>query len=146
MAAKAKPRTRKSSPVAKKAAKATRKSNVRRAAAPARKPAKRPARSKAKSSSTRSSVKFTIAQLGAEARVVGDRAKAALTGAEKNLITLRQRAAQSALDWVMAHEDRLQQFRDWAKGSKAEGALDTLLRELRAVASKPRRASAAKKK
>jgi len=145
MAAKAKPRTRKSSPAAKKVAKkATKKPSVRRAAAPARKIAKRPARSKATNSSARTSVKFTIAQLGAEARVVGDRAKAALTGAEKNLITLRQRAAQSALDWVMAHEDRLQQFRDWAKGSKAEGALDTLLRELRAVAKKPRRAKAAK--
>lgn len=137
MAAKAKPRKR-STPVAKKAATAKKKPSAPRSAAPARKSAKRPARAKVSKSNARTSVKFTIAQLGAEARVVGERAKAALTRGEKNLITLRQRAAQSALDWVMAHEDRLQQFRDWAKGSKAESALDTLLKELRAVAKKPR--------
>lgn len=81
-----------------------------------------------------SALTFTVANLGAEAQLVGGRARAAVAGAEQRLEALRRHAAQSALDWILAHEDRVEQFRRWSQGTPAGRALEAVLDELRAVA------------
>lgn len=81
-----------------------------------------------------SALTFTVANLGAEAQLVRSRARAAVVAAEHRLEGLRHQAAQSALDWVLAHEGRVEQFRRWSQGTRAGRALETVLAELRAVA------------
>lgn len=80
---------------------------------------------------------FTVANLGAEAQLVGGRARAAVANAERRLAALRRHAAQSALDWVLAHDRRVAQFRRWSQGTRAGHALEAVLDELRIVAEAP---------
>jgi hypothetical protein len=65
-----------------------------------RKPARRAA--KPRVPPLRASFNFTLAQLGADVALVGDRARDALRHAE-----------ESALNWVLEHPDRLTEFRVW---------------------------------
>jgi len=91
------------------------------------------------------SLKFNVAQLGAKAQVVGDRAKAAIKRAEGEVVALRHHAAQSALHWIMEHEDRVKAFRGWVKGSPAESAVNSLFHrievEAKPVKAAPRKAT-----
>ena len=61
--------------------------------------------------------------------------------AEDEVVTLRHHAAQSALHWIMEHEDRVTAFRGWVKGSAAEPAVNSLFHRLEAEArpAKPAR-------
>ncbi|HSW13615.1 MAG TPA: hypothetical protein VLI06_12295 [Solimonas sp.] len=85
------------------------------------------------------SLNFTLSQFGAKAQVVGDRAKAAVKRAEDEVVALRHHAAQSALHWIMDHEDRVKAFRGWVKGTPAESAVNTLFQRIEAEA-KPAKA------
>jgi len=90
------------------------------------------------------SLKFNVAQLGAKAQVVGDRAKAAIKRAEDEVVALRHHAAQSALHWIMEHEDRVKAFRGWVKGSPAESAVNSLFHRIE-VEAKPVKKAAPRK-
>lgn len=93
----------------------------------------------------RASLDFSLSQLGAKAQVVGDRAKAVVKRAEDEVASLRHHAAQSALHWIMDHEDRVKAFRGWVKGTPAESAVNSLFQRIEAEAGPakvPRKAAA----
>lgn len=46
---------------------------------------------------------------------------------KKQIAALRAKAAHAALQWVMSHQDRVNQFRSSVKGTPVAKALDALL-------------------
>jgi DNA-binding protein HU-beta len=62
---------------------------------------------------------------------------------KKQVIALRSKAAEAALNWVMSHEDRVNQFKSAVKGTPVAAALDKLLDLLKSEA-KPAKAPAKK--
>lgn len=62
---------------------------------------------------------------------------------KKQVVALRTKAAEAALNWVMSHEDRVNQFKSAVKGTPVAGAVDKLLDLLESEA-KPAKAPARK--
>ena len=63
---------------------------------------------------------------------------------KKQVVALRSKAAEAALNWVMSHEDRVNQFKSAVKGTPVATAVDKLLELLKSEA-KPAKATAKKK-
>lgn len=62
---------------------------------------------------------------------------------KKQVVALRAKAAEAALNWVISHEDRVNQFKSAVKGTPVAGAVDKLLALLKSEA-KPVKASSKK--
>ena len=62
---------------------------------------------------------------------------------KKQVMALRTKAAEAALNWVMSHEDRVNQFKSAVKGTPVAAALDKLL-DLLKTEAKPTKAPARK--
>jgi hypothetical protein len=69
--------------------------------------------------------------------------QAAVEGSTKKITELRHKAADAALHWVLAHDDRVKSFKRSVKNTPIEKAVDGLLKLLRseARAGKPKRAT-----
>ncbi|HVT35274.1 MAG TPA: hypothetical protein VHE37_06810 [Nevskiaceae bacterium] len=67
--------------------------------------------------------------------------------AKEKLMAARAKAADAALTWVLAHQDRVDALRRSLKGTRADGVIDRLLALLRGAAgrSKPAKRAAKKK-
>jgi hypothetical protein len=62
------------------------------------------------------------------------------------IMKLRAKAADAALNWVMSHQSRVDQFKGAVKGTPMAGVVDKLLAMLKSEASTPKKKAAAKKK
>ncbi|MES0873838.1 hypothetical protein [Sinimarinibacterium thermocellulolyticum] len=65
---------------------------------------------------------------------------------KKQIAALRAKAAEAALNWVMSHEDRVNQFKRAVKGTPVAGAVDKLLDLLKSEAQPNKPAKKAAKK
>ena len=66
------------------------------------------------------------------------------TKGKKKVDALRAKAAHAALQWVMSHQDRVNQFRSSVKGTPVAKALDALLDMLKKQGA-PKKAAAKKR-
>lgn len=57
---------------------------------------------------------------------------------KKQIGVLRTKAAEAALNWVMSHEDRVNQFKSAVKGTPVAAAVDKLLDLLKSEAKTPK--------
>ena len=78
---------------------------------------------------TREKLESTLASVQKE---VGKQTKAT----RKRLLAARAKAADAALNWVMAHQDRVDAFRSSLKGTRVSGVVDKLLDLLRGAAGR----------
>ncbi len=62
------------------------------------------------------------------------------------ILKLRAKAADAALNWVMSHQSRVDQFKGAVKGTPVAGVVDKLLAILKSEAGVPKKKAAAKKK
>ncbi|MEQ1437974.1 hypothetical protein AAG565_01305 [Fontimonas sp. SYSU GA230001] len=60
----------------------------------------------------------------------------------KQILALRAKAADAALQWVMSHESRVNQFKGAVKGTPVAAAVDKLIDLLKAEARPARKAPA----
>ncbi|MGH8460042.1 MAG: hypothetical protein ACRESS_00400 [Stenotrophobium sp.] len=92
----------------------------------------------------------TRARFESQLQKVQKRVSAETAKRKKQIASLRAKAAEAALHWVMSHEDRVNAFRSSVKGTPVAKALDSLIDKLKsssgAMKKKPARKSAAKKK
>ena len=56
---------------------------------------------------------------------------------KKQVADLRSKAAEAALNWVMAHESRIQQFRDAVAKTPVAGTVDKLIEMIKTEAEAP---------
>lgn len=86
----------------------------------------------------------TAAKIQSQLKKVQKQLSSRTAKGKKQVDALRSKAANAALQWVMSHEDRINQFRSSVKGTPVAKALDALLDLLKQQA--PKRKPAAKKK
>jgi DNA-binding protein H-NS len=67
------------------------------------------------------------------------------TKGKKQVDALRAKAAHAALQWVISHQDRVNQFRASVKGTPVAKALDALLALLKKQGTPKKKAPAKKK-
>ncbi len=68
----------------------------------------------------------------------------AASSRKKQVMALRSKAAEAALNWVMSHEDRVNQFKSAVKGTPVASAVDKLLDLLKSEVKPAKKASARK--
>lgn len=79
----------------------------------------------------------TRSQIETQIKKVQKRVSAETARRKKQVTALRARAAEAALHWVIAHEDRVNAFRASVKGTPVANALDALLDLLKKNSGKP---------
>ena len=79
----------------------------------------------------------TRMQIESGIKEVKKRVNAETAKRKKQVTVLRARAAEAALHWVIAHEDRVNAFRASVKGTPVAKALDALLDMLKKNSPKP---------
>ena len=87
----------------------------------------------------------TRAQIETGIKKVQKRVSAETARRKKQVNALRARAAEAALHWVIAHEDRVNSFRASVKGTPVAKALDALLDLLKKSSATPAKKSAGKR-
>lgn len=70
----------------------------------------------------------------------------AATSRKAQVLKLRAKAADAALNWVMAHQSRVDQFKGAVKGTPVAGVLDKLLALLKSEAGSGKKKAPARKK
>lgn len=88
----------------------------------------------------------TRTQIETGIKEVQKRVNAETAKRKKQIAALRARAAEAALHWVIAHEDRVDAFRSSVKGTPVAKALDALLDLLKKNSAKPAAKKAAAKR
>ena len=79
----------------------------------------------------------TRTQIESGIKEVKKRVNAEAAKRKKQVAALRARAAEAALHWVIAHEDRVNAFRASVKGTPVAKALDALLTMIKKSSGKP---------
>lgn len=87
----------------------------------------------------------TRTEIESRIKTVQKRVSAETARRKKQIAALRARAAEAALHWVIAHEDRVNAFRSSVKGTPVAKALDVLLDVLKKNTGKPAAKKAAKR-
>ena len=87
----------------------------------------------------------TAASLQSQFKKVQKRLTSQTTKGKKKVDALRAKAAHAALQWVMSHQDRVNQFRNSVKGTPVAKALDALLDVLKKEGA-PKKKKVAKKR
>lgn len=86
----------------------------------------------------------TTSKLQSQLKQVQKRLSSQTAKGKKQVDTLRAKAAHAALQWVMSHQDRVNQFRSSVKGTPVAKALDALLTLLKKEGA-PKKAAAKKR-
>lgn len=87
----------------------------------------------------------TASQLQTQLKKVQKRLTSQTAKGKKQVDALRAKAAHAALQWVMSHQDRVNQFRSSVRGTPVAKALDALLALLKKEGA-PKKKAAAKKR
>lgn len=86
----------------------------------------------------------TASKLQSQLKQVQKRLTSQTTKGKKQVDALRAKAAHAALQWVMSHQDRVNQFRSSVKGTPVAKALDALLDMIKKQGA-PKKAAAKKR-
>ncbi len=78
----------------------------------------------------------TRTKLESQIKNVRKRLTAQTTKSKKQIAALRAKAADAALNWVIAHKDRVNAFRSSVKGTPVATAVDKLIDVLKSNSSK----------
>lgn len=70
---------------------------------------------------------MTKTAIDAQLRAFRDKLRDVAGSRKQQIDALRAKAADAALHWVMAHESRVNQFKDAVKGTPFAGAVDKLI-------------------